>query len=339
MNRYCAHVGFSSSLSNFSCWRRLARSDQLSIRVQQWHAVTRQDPLHLALMRADPLVERVFPLFFAEAHAHRDFEVELDRAIRLEGQRAPRRALCMPAREETRDRPPHDRHVDLAGRQVALDRECRAFRRIAALRRVEDGVIEQVIAQQPIRAGRTAEDADAQGLPLLRRQREQILRRLQSREFLARLEYQRVGGTHVRPRGRRELEALRHADDHVAFELLGRLVTLSQGIAHESHALRKERELDAAPEVAGQRLRDLVFVPFGLAVRERHVAGVCADSQHGPGVLRVRREQQARQADASEQRGRLSGATRTIRSATNARVESHHRLGPSGRRTGLPSSA
>ena len=94
----------------------------------------------------------------------------------------------MPAREETRDGSPHDRHVDLAGHQVLLDHVRRAFRRIAALRRVEDGVIEQFIAQQPIRAGRTAEDTDAQCMQPLRRQREQILRRLQPREFFARFE-------------------------------------------------------------------------------------------------------------------------------------------------------
>src|SRR6185503_9392649 len=120
-------------------------------------------------MRAYPLIERVLPFLFAETHTHRDLVIELDCLVRLERQRAPGRTLCMPAGEESGDRSPQDPEVDLAGRQVALDHVGRVLRRIAALRRVENGMVEHLVSQQPIRSGRTAEDADSQGMQPLRR--------------------------------------------------------------------------------------------------------------------------------------------------------------------------
>ena len=121
-------------------------------------------------MRTDPRIEFVLPFLLSEAHAHRYLVVELDGVVRHEWCGTPGR---VPAWRPTRKPAigPHTIATSIFPEARSCSTTCAGrFSRISALRRVDDCAIEHLVAQQPISAGRSTEDADPQRAPRLRRQ-------------------------------------------------------------------------------------------------------------------------------------------------------------------------
>ena len=172
-------------------------------------------------MTGDPLVERVFPFLLAKAHAHRDFVIELD--------------LADPARTAPLARPERRRAGDQVNRpsvpRRSPDRSCR--RRGRARWCAQDSRRDRRSAARTSRHARAGRCAAASPRPAIAPNtpmrsvcscsgvsfsRSSAVLRLSS-SGRCRM-HQRIRRAHVRLRRRRELIAGRHADDHVALELL-----------------------------------------------------------------------------------------------------------------------
>src|SRR6218665_2934822 len=150
-------------------------SNRMASFVHQPNPLTIQNRIDLLLVACNPAIALVLPLLFAKAQAHCDPVVELDLRIGLKRQHHPVARARMLARQVPGNRPPQDGDVDLAGQQVALDHAARHLVGVAALLLIDHGLLEQLVAQQPIDRRRAREDAKAQLAQGLGRQFQQVL--------------------------------------------------------------------------------------------------------------------------------------------------------------------
>ena len=132
--------------------------------------------------------------------------------------------------------------------------------------RIRLGVGHQAIGRHVV-AGRSAgHDADAFALEA------RIFQGIYAVEALPLLEHERVGRAVVGIGDLNHVIALRGAHDDVA-------PVRGERVAHEAGGLRIPRVAQVSPELAGEKLGDLILEALALLGRERHVVRVGTDSQ------------------------------------------------------------
>src|SRR5207244_12890164 len=188
--------------------------------VQQRYAVSGEDRLNAAAVGLHQALDPVLPLALPEAHAHGDAKVEVNLRARLErhdGQLGGRGVL----REVAGDRPPHERDIDLPGRQVLLDDLARIALRVAGLELIGNDLIDQAVPEQPIRRRRLTDHAELERFQLRRLEIEQALGSRYAVEPFAFHIDQGVGRAVVGLGGRRQLESDGYTHYQVACEAIG----------------------------------------------------------------------------------------------------------------------
>ena len=234
----------------------------------------------------NPAIQRLLQVRLALAQAHGNFVVELDGGVGREWHDAPFVGRVVFGQHAGKRTPEMPTSIlpDFRSRSMvrAGDSSMSPFWLV-----YETCLLLQLVLQQPVVARRLREYPDLDLGELRRRQLQQIIGRLQCSEFTARTEDQRVRGMKVGFRRGRDLVALRHADDQVTLELVGHLVLRAQRVAHETHALRKERVFDFQMQIVRKRRCDLVLVALAFLVGERQIRRVRAYFQR---ALREARE-------------------------------------------------
>ena len=170
--------------------------------------------------------------------------------------------------QPTRGRPPEDRHVDLLLGEIRdhfrRDRLMLALGPEGVGRIGMDPLANELQLAQAVGRRRPGDDADLLVL------QPRVVEALEVRQ-LALARDQDIGRAVIRVGGLDDVAA-RRADDQVA-------QAGPEGVADESGPLGQPVIAQLDLQLVGDDLRDLVLEPAALALGERHVAGIAADTQ------------------------------------------------------------